>query len=149
MSRITKKQAEELVSDWNEKYPPPAAVILTDDHGAKHRTCTRSAAWTLCNGTPVVKVAGHAGGYLLTRLVPIEEATTPQWVEARQKLDIVNPLLTDATNEIRDNCASPIAPDFGDLYDTWQDLKAASELLRQILLELARDADERKLVKEP
>jgi hypothetical protein len=45
-------------------------VYLIDDFGKIHETRTRSVAWTLGHGEPVVKVEGRAGGYLLSRIVP-------------------------------------------------------------------------------
>ena len=69
-----KKQAEKAqkkCDDWNSKYKYPMDVILTDDDGIEHKTQTRSIAWELC-GSPVVKVVGRAGGYLLDRIKPKE-----------------------------------------------------------------------------
>lgn len=59
--------------EWNEKYSPGQAVILTDDLGVEHRTRTRSPAWPLGHGTPVVLVEGRTGGWELERVRPIEE----------------------------------------------------------------------------
>jgi hypothetical protein len=62
---------ETLVEKWNEHYPPGTEVVLTNDLGHVERTKTRSTAWLLYSGQPVVKVDGRAGGYLLTRVTPV------------------------------------------------------------------------------
>lgn len=57
--------------EWNEKHPPGTAVryypvrghvVLSED------TETRSEAWELGHGAPVVKVRGRTGGVLLDHL---------------------------------------------------------------------------------
>jgi hypothetical protein len=67
------KKAQKLCDEWNEKHPDPIAVILTNDFGQEEKTRTRSIAWEVC-GSPVVKVEGRTGGYLLTRIRPDPEA---------------------------------------------------------------------------
>lgn len=62
---------------WNAAYPPGTPVyawpgVLTDE---PLDTRTRSVAWELGSGHPVVMVDGHAGGIHLTHLAPLE--TTP------------------------------------------------------------------------
>ena len=59
--------------EWNEKYSPGQAVILTDSFDAEHRTRTRSPAWNLGHGAPVVLVEGRTGGWELERIRPVEE----------------------------------------------------------------------------
>ena len=53
---------------WNETHPIGTRVVLTDDFGARHETETRSVAWLLGDGSPVVKVRGWPGGYALERI---------------------------------------------------------------------------------
>lgn len=65
---------ESVVQEWNEKYPPGTEVELTNDDGDIERTKTRSIAWLLGSGTPVVMVEGRRGGYLLERIKPLKEA---------------------------------------------------------------------------
>jgi len=60
-------QAEE----FNEWYEVGHPVIVTKDDGSEVRTNTRSVAWDLC-GTPVVMVNGIRGGYMLSRVRPME-----------------------------------------------------------------------------
>jgi hypothetical protein len=55
---------------WNEKYPIGTAVIVRRDNGDELHTTTRSEAWELGHGTPVIKVQGIAGGYRLDRVTP-------------------------------------------------------------------------------
>jgi len=62
---------ESIVDYWNFHYPPETKVQLTNDDGAIEETQTRSVAWLLGDGTPVVKVDGRAGGYLLERIRPV------------------------------------------------------------------------------
>ena len=67
--KIQQEKREQIIDDWNKKYPEGTPVILTDDLGNKHETVTRSIAWDVC-GSPVVKVNGISGGYLLERVKP-------------------------------------------------------------------------------
>ena len=55
---------------WNEKYPIGTAVVVKRDSGDQYHTSTRSEAWVLDCGIPVVKVHGIAGGYKLDRVEP-------------------------------------------------------------------------------
>ncbi len=59
---------------WNKKYPEGTDVFLVADCGDVVITRTRSEAWALGDGTPVVKVCGWAGGYSLDRLTPMAAA---------------------------------------------------------------------------
>lgn len=59
------------VEVWNRRVPVGAPVALTEDDGSITNTATRSEAWQLGDGTPVVKVDGRTGGYLLRRIRPI------------------------------------------------------------------------------
>ena len=61
-------------SQFNLLYDVGTEVILTDDFGKEHRTKTRSPAWDLGDGTPVVSVEGRTGGYALERIRPVREA---------------------------------------------------------------------------
>jgi hypothetical protein len=56
------------VERWNSHYPPGTEVLLTNDFGEVEKTKTRSEAWLLDSGHPVVKVEGRTGGYLLERI---------------------------------------------------------------------------------
>ena len=68
--------------EWNETYKPGQAVTLTEDNGSKTKTHTRSNAWDLGCGEPVVMVDGKSGGYSLKRI----EAREPEYgPEAREK----------------------------------------------------------------
>jgi hypothetical protein len=70
-ARRTKEAGEHAVSVWNASYPPGTDVILTDDLQEEHKTKTRSPAWLLGHGDPVVSVEGRTGGYLLYRIRPV------------------------------------------------------------------------------
>ncbi len=62
---------EEKVERWNFYYISGTDVQLTNDDGQIEETKTRSRAWLLGSGTPVVKVEGRSGGYLLDRVRPV------------------------------------------------------------------------------
>ncbi len=55
-------------TEWNEKYPVGQPVSLTEDDGSLTHTQTKSEAWELGHGEPVVRVDGKSGGYLLSRI---------------------------------------------------------------------------------
>lgn len=59
------------VGFWNALYPPGTEVNLTEEGGNSTRTRTRSRAWQLGDGTPVVQVDGRSGGFRLTRIRPV------------------------------------------------------------------------------
>lgn len=58
--------------EWNKWYEVGHPVVLTDDFGIEHQTHTRSVAWELGHGEPVVSVVGRSGGYSLKRIRPME-----------------------------------------------------------------------------
>jgi hypothetical protein len=73
---------------WNERYPIGTPVIaypgVRPEHPAAAELCavlttrTRSIAWNLGHGTPVVAVDGYAGGIDLGHIdlnLPAEETT--------------------------------------------------------------------------
>ena len=53
---------------WNDTHPIGQPIALTEDDGSLTYTQTRSHAWLLGSGVPVVKVDGKTGGYLLSRI---------------------------------------------------------------------------------
>lgn len=59
------------VAAWNADNPVGTLVAVTKDHGEILETKTRSVAWLLGDHTPVVSVVGIIGGYLLSRVKPI------------------------------------------------------------------------------
>lgn len=74
----TRAKVEKQVRDWNAKYSMGTPVTREDDDGKLHKTKTRSGAWVLPSGAPVVLVEGIAGGYLLDRIKPdMESKSTP------------------------------------------------------------------------
>jgi hypothetical protein len=64
------------IHTWNQTTPPETPVALLEDDGSITDTKTRSEAWALGDGSPVVKVDGKAGGYSLWRifLLPSQQA---------------------------------------------------------------------------
>ena len=62
--RVAKNAA--LLAAWT--HPEGTAVEYTDDFGVVHASRTRSKAWALGNGHPVVLLEGRAGGYCLSRV---------------------------------------------------------------------------------
>lgn len=53
---------------WNKIAPEGTPVFLVDDFGRVEETVTRSVAWNLGHGEPVVLVEGKPGGWGLDRL---------------------------------------------------------------------------------
>lgn len=60
--------------EWNARYPVGTKVRLRshldDTHTTEH--FTRSEAWNLCHGEPVVLLSGKTGGWALSNLTPEE-----------------------------------------------------------------------------
>ena len=65
------------VERWNLAVPVGAPVLYTNDLGQVVATLTRSAAWQLGDGTPVVKLADRTGGYDLSRCTPVITSDPP------------------------------------------------------------------------
>lgn len=59
-----------LVRLWNDFIPEGSEVFVTRDDDSVQQTKTRSEAWLLGCGIPVVKVEGITGGYRLERVRP-------------------------------------------------------------------------------
>lgn len=56
---------------WNERHPigtPVRAYPILDNEQTAFDTKTRSEAWNLGDGSPVAKIEGRTGGYLLEAL---------------------------------------------------------------------------------
>ena len=64
MSNLTADQ-------WNERYPEGQRVRFKDALSS-FETTTRSKAWELGHGAPVVSLKGKTGGYLLKFITPLE-----------------------------------------------------------------------------
>jgi len=60
----------ETVETFNVQCPIGTWVAVKRADGSVLETKTRSPAWVLGDGTPVVMVAGISGGYLLDRVTP-------------------------------------------------------------------------------
>jgi hypothetical protein len=60
-------------AEWNRQYPVGTAVSYVNVIGLDTdiTTTTRSEAWELGHGAPVVKVKGIAGGVLLSHVTVI------------------------------------------------------------------------------
>jgi DNA-binding protein Fis len=58
--------------EWNTRYRIGQRVIVTCDDGSELHTATRSEAWNLGWGAPVVMVEGNSGVYSLARIRAIE-----------------------------------------------------------------------------
>lgn len=68
-TRERRKEEQRAWATWQANpVPVGAPVEVTKDDGSKAATKTRSSAWQLGDGTPVVMVDGISGGYLLTRV---------------------------------------------------------------------------------
>lgn len=67
-----KKMTQQQVDDWNDTFKPGHPCILLEDLGKEFQTKTRSIAWLLGHGQPVVKVEGKSGGLDLDRIRMME-----------------------------------------------------------------------------
>lgn len=57
--------------EWNRKYQIGEAVFYVNDDGQVEVSRTRSEAWNLGHGQPVVKINGYAGGIALERITSV------------------------------------------------------------------------------
>jgi hypothetical protein len=58
-------------SEWNELHKPGIGVLVKLDDGRLWHTKTRSEAWKLGDGQPMVMLDGKSGGYDLSRVKPM------------------------------------------------------------------------------
>lgn len=58
-------------AEWNERFSVGIEVIVVKDDGSMWKTKTRSEAWELGHGQPVVALEGKSGGYDLSRVAPL------------------------------------------------------------------------------
>lgn len=65
--------AARLVAEWNAACPVGTAVTVTRDDGTVEHTRTRSEAWQLANGDPLVLVEGISGGYTWYTLFRVQK----------------------------------------------------------------------------
>ena len=72
---IKRRRSAELKALNAWRAPIGSAVDVTADDGSKVRRVTESMPWALGDGTPVIKVSGIVGCYLLTRVRAIAEPT--------------------------------------------------------------------------
>lgn len=63
--------------EWNKEYRPGMPVLVKLDDGRLWQTATRSTAWELGGGQPVVLLHGRSGGYDLSRVRPHTIQETP------------------------------------------------------------------------
>lgn len=61
---------------WNAAHKVGIGVLVKLDGGKLWHTKTRSEAWDLGGHTPVVMLEGRTGGYLLSRVTPMERQDT-------------------------------------------------------------------------
>ena len=77
--RLRRKRKARAISaaEWNKTHHPGCGVVVTLDNGTRKFTKTRSEAWELGHGQPVVMLEGISGGYDLARVAPLEIQDTP------------------------------------------------------------------------
>jgi hypothetical protein len=63
-------------TEWNARHKPGIGVLVKLDSGKLWHTKTRSKAWELGGGQPVVMLKGRSGGYDLNRVTPMERQDT-------------------------------------------------------------------------
>lgn len=71
-----RKQAM-TADEWNRLHKTGVGVVVKLDDGSLWHTKTRSEAWNLGHGQPVVMLEGKSGGYDLSRITPMERQDTP------------------------------------------------------------------------
>lgn len=71
-ARAGRASAEE----WNARCKPGQPVVVKRDDGSLWYTKTRSEAWNLGDGRPVVMLEKKSGGYDLLRVTAIEHIET-------------------------------------------------------------------------
>lgn len=59
---------EDMKEQFNATYPVNSPIWYRRDNGSQYATFTRSEAWLLGDGTPVVKVEGIRGGVDVERI---------------------------------------------------------------------------------
>ena len=69
MADLKQMQGQAIADAFNELTPIGTDVILINDMGERETTKTRSIAWILGHGEPVVSVEGRSGGYILSRIL--------------------------------------------------------------------------------
>lgn len=70
------KVGQMAVDYWNEHFPVGTPVVYYSTKPFRHdqafHSKTRSPAWVLANGEPVVQIGGKAGGLSLEHVIPKE-----------------------------------------------------------------------------
>jgi hypothetical protein len=61
--------------EWNEKYAIGQSVIVWMDDNERRITTTRSTAWNLQGGQPVILLEGIAASYSLHRIRAVPKGT--------------------------------------------------------------------------
>jgi hypothetical protein len=72
-----RKRKAMTAAEWNAQHKPGIGVLVRLDGGALKQTRTRSEAWELGHGQPVILLEGISGGYDLARVMPHEIQETP------------------------------------------------------------------------
>lgn len=84
-------------AEWNARYPVGTPVVAYPMARPEHptytpaerlETVTRSRAWTLGHGAPVVSVEGYAGGIALTHVDVVPAACATEAGEGREQYEI-------------------------------------------------------------
>lgn len=70
MRRHRPEVSAALIARFNAQWPVGSACTVIKDLGGALETRTRSTAWGLGDGSPVVMVEGISGGYALERVIP-------------------------------------------------------------------------------
>lgn len=69
-TRSKKHRHAMTAAEWNATHEPGIDVVVVLDNSDMWRTKTRSKAWELGHGQPVVMLEGKSGGYDLSRVAP-------------------------------------------------------------------------------
>lgn len=63
-----KTMTQDQLATWNAFHPPGSPCFVRMDDGQEIETRTRSQAWTLASGHPVVLLEGRTGAFRLDRV---------------------------------------------------------------------------------
>jgi hypothetical protein len=76
MKKSQTKKQQRFVDEWNSLYPvgtPVTRYKLVNPCAEPEQTETRSEAWLMHGGIPMVMVDGIAGGVLLQSVKPLDK----------------------------------------------------------------------------
>lgn len=96
MKKLSQKQAQEMVENWNEFFPvgTPVRYWSVLPGGKSLDTKTRSEAWIQSSGHPVVMIERQSGSVSLQHVVAAEdlEPGASEWIEGLRRDESGEPI---------------------------------------------------------